>query len=106
MGTSYSDLTNEQLADQVRQNEMDMVTAKFSHSMNQLENTAQLKIARRKIAAAKTEIRRREIEQGLPKASVLNGIVAGNNVGADAAGDSGDDTSFLKGIVDKISGKE
>ncbi len=105
MGTNYSDLTNEQLAAQVRQGEIDMVSAKFSHSMNQLENTAQLKVARRNIAAMKTEIRRREIEQGLSKASVLNGIVAGRNAGA-AAGDSGDDTGFIKGIVDKISGKE
>ena len=105
MGTNYSDLSNEQLADQVRQSEIDLVSDKFSHSMNQLENTAQLKVARRNIAAMKTEIRRREIEQGLPKASMLNGTFAATSVGAGAS-EAGDDSSFLKGIVDKISGKE
>ena len=51
----FTDLTDEQLVHKVLQVERDLVTARFKHSMNQLENTARLRVLRRDIARLQTE---------------------------------------------------
>ena len=38
--------------------ERELVAARFRHSTNQLENTAELRVLRRRIARIKTEVRR------------------------------------------------
>lgn len=89
--------------------ERQYTTAKFQLATNQLEDSSVLKKLRREIARTRTEQRRREIEQSLPKDSLrakhtssYDPSGAADQGGSDEASGGG----FLKGIVDKIGGNE
>lgn len=103
---SHADLTDEQLVHNMLQAERELVTARFKHKTNTLENTSTLRVIRRDIARLRTEARRRELEGSMSKGSLMSthartfstegGVVA-------AAAEKG---GFLSGIVDKLTGKE
>ena len=99
-----NEMTDQQLVDTLGQTERDLVARRFKHSTNQLENTSELRTLRRQIAKLKTEARKREIAQGLPKNGLLNSLRPA------AAATSGGSTSspggFLQGIVDKATSDE
>ncbi|MEN0066331.1 MAG: 50S ribosomal protein L29 [Myxococcota bacterium] len=99
------ELNDEQLVHKMLQTERDLVAARFKHSMNQLENTATLRVMRREIARLQTEARRREKDQGLPKNQLLS-LHAASFGGAEAAPSgeaAGEKGGFLSGIVDRLT---
>lgn len=104
---NYGDLSDEQLVHAVLRTERSLVRARFRHSTNQLENTAELKVLRRQVARMLTEARRREQVQGLGRDALLAGhrgtFRAEGEEQAEAAPEKG---GFLSGIVDKLTGKE
>ena len=99
--------SDQELIHDLLDTERELIGVRMRHSMNQLENTAGLKDLRRTVARIHTEARRREIEQGLRKDTLLHthrqSYVAGGVGEGDAGGDKG---GFLSGIVDKLSGQE
>jgi large subunit ribosomal protein L29 len=103
---AFSDLTDEQLVHRVLQTERDLVTARFKHSMNQLENTARLRVLRRDIARLQTEARSREAAAGLAKNALLSKHSASFGAARPAGGPAAEKGGFLSGIVDKLTGKE
>ncbi len=89
--------------------ERDLVAARFRHSLNQLENTASLRGLRREIARLRTEMRRREREQELPKDSLLHrfrGSFQGESAASGEPAEAGEKGGFLSGIVDRLTGKD
>ncbi len=103
---SYAELSDQELVHRVLQAERDLVSARFKHSMNQLENTASLRHIRRDIARLRTEAREREQSGALPKDALLHQHAAsfGASAGEGAAG--AEKGGFLSGIVDKLTGKD
>lgn len=108
---NYADLntlSDEQLVHAELSLERQLVTARFQHATNQLQDTSQLKKLRRNIARVRTAARGRELEQGLRKNALRDehtstfdpSTVQTEQTGAGASG------GFLKGIVDKIGGSE
>jgi len=98
------EMSDEQLVHRVLQAERDLVAARFRHSMNQLENTATLRVIRRNIARWRTEARRREAEAELPKDTLLGRHARSFGADAAEAGDApAEKGGFLSGIVDKLS---
>jgi hypothetical protein len=76
--------------------------------MNQLENTARLKVLRREIAQLRTEARARELANGLAKDDLIarhRSTFAGVRPAASGAAPA-EKSGFLSGIVDKLTGKE
>lgn len=78
-----------------------LVKARFSHSQNRLENTASIGGIRRDIARIQTEIRRRELAEGLPKRALearhpVDPAEVRTTAGSAAGG------GFLQGVVDKL----
>lgn len=103
---AFQELNDEQLIVKVFEVERALVAARFKHSMNQLENSSELKNLRRDIARLRTEARDREIAQGLAKDSLLSkhsAAAKGSVASSEAIEEKG---GFLKGIVDKISGND
>jgi len=103
------ELSDEALTHQMFEIERTLVAARFQHSMGALENTASLGNLRRQIAQMKQEARSREIERGLPKASLFRLHRGGSQ--PVAAGESGqqeasEEGGFLQGIVDKLTNKD
>ena len=104
----YNDLTDEQLVHKELGLERALLTAKFQHATNQLEDSSQLLKLRREIARVRTAERNREIEQGLRK----NGLRDQHRSSFDASQVEESTTQdaasggFLKGIVDKLGGTE
>jgi len=105
MGT-FSDLSDEQLIHKALQIERDLVTARFKHSMNQLENTARLRVLRREIARIQTEARVRELKAELPKNALLARHQASFGATRGVAPAQPEKGGFLSGIVDKLTGKD
>jgi large subunit ribosomal protein L29 len=107
---TYAEMNDEQLVHRVLQVERDLISARFKHSMNQLENTTRLRVLRREIARLRTEARARELRGGLPKNALLVQHRATFRRAVPAAAESGapsaEKGSFLSGIVDKLTGKE
>jgi len=105
MATNLKDLSNEQLMQNLQERERALVGMRFRLSMNQLENTATIRTVRKDIARIKTEARRREVEGGLAKDGLASGtkLVSSAPAAAPVAAERG---GFLKGIVDKLTGKE
>ena len=99
-----NEMTDQQLVDSLSQTERDLVARRFKHSTNQLENTSELRNLRRTIAKLKTEARKREIAQGLPKNGLLNSIRPA--AAAASEGSSSSAGGFLQGIVDKVASDE
>lgn len=106
--TEIKNLSDEQLVHGMLSRERDLVTARFAHSMNQLENTASLAVIRKDIARMKSEARAREIVAKLGKGALVSkhrGSFTAQKAG-EQAGQSPEKGGFLKGIVDKLSAKE
>lgn len=99
------ELTDKDLVTKVFQVERELVTLRFKHSTNQLENTATLRSLRKEIARLKTEARRREVEQGLAKEALFSKFPPDLSVVEDAP-EAAAKGGFLQGIVDKISGSD
>ena len=107
MSQAIRELSDQQLVFSVLEIEREFIAARFKHSTNQLENTAQLRDMRRKVARLHTEARRREISQGLPKDSLMHQYRRGFGGGeAVAETESPEKGGFLSGIVDKLTAKE
>lgn len=104
---AISEYTDEQLVHRMLQVERDLVSSRFKHSMNQLENTATIGGMRKEIARLKTEAGRRERDTGLTKNALFDRHA--NSFGAskgNVSGASTDKGGFLSGIVDKLTGNE
>lgn len=106
MATSLSSLSNEDLVSRVFAAERQLVAGRFQHSLNQLENTASLGFARKEIARLRTEIRNREAAAGVPKNSFLSTYRVKVVASATSGGGAEENSGFLQGIVDKLSGNE
>lgn len=108
MAESLQSLSDEKLVHDILSREYDLVRARFRHAQNQLENTATLSEIRRDIARMKTEVRSREITQGVSKGSILAGHrkTFGKEGGGQAAQAPAERGGFLKGIVDRLTGNE
>ena len=108
MPTLYADLSDADLVHKVLQTERDLVTARFKHSLNQLENTAKLGVLRRDIARMRTEARTREVKNGLAKGQLLGTHRAtfGGKAASSSEAPAAEKGGFLSGIVDKLTGKE
>jgi large subunit ribosomal protein L29 len=104
MSDSVQSMTNEQLAEGLASSERELVTLRFAHSMNQLENTSRLRVIRKQIARLKTEARTREMAAGLSKGTLERALKGGTPSSVASAG--GERGGFLKGIVDKLSSNE
>jgi large subunit ribosomal protein L29 len=108
MANEVQSLSDEQLVHALLQAERDMVEVRFRHSMGQLENTSVLRQHRRGIARMLTATRKREVDQGLGKNSLMGSHVAsfvarvGNSEAEGGAGEGG----FLSGVVDKVADTE
>jgi len=103
------DVNDGDLAGQIRDAERELVGLRFRHSNSQLENTATLKTVRRKLARLKTEIRARELAQGLGKGSLIAKHGAARTAPAEKATTEqapAERGGFLKGIVDRLTGRE
>jgi large subunit ribosomal protein L29 len=101
-------LSDQELTHQLFRVERELVKARFDHSMGQLENTAALREMRKDIARIKTEARRRELEQDMPKDSLIRqhrSSFVPDSTGAEAAPQE-ERGGFLKGIVDKLKPNE
>jgi len=104
MSDSVKELSNEEIVSGLASKERELVTLRFAHSMNQLENTSKLRVVRKEIARLKTEARSREIAGSLAK-----GSIAASSLGSVKEGTSGGKSErggFLKGIVDKLATNE
>ena len=106
---TMAEFSDEQIVHEVMKSERQLVTLRFQHSMSALENTATITVVRKQIARLKTEARRREIEQGLSKDSLVH-VHSKTFSKADAVGGGvtgiEDGGGFLTGIVDKLTGKD
>lgn len=107
---THTEFNDEQLTHRMFDHERELVTARFALSSGTLENTAHVSVLRKEIARIRTEARRREIEQGLPKGSLIrthrSTWSAGSASGEVEGGDSEEGGGFLKGIVDKLTGND
>ena len=106
MAANMAELTDEALVHTVLQLERELVGARFKHSMNQLENTATLRVIRRNIARLRTEARRREQDAGLGKDSLVHRYRTTFQAGEVVEGADAEKGGLLSGIVDKLTGSE
>jgi large subunit ribosomal protein L29 len=104
------DISDADLVKNINDRERELVTLRFKLSSNQLENTATLKNVRRDLARMKTEVRTREIAQGLNKGSLVarHGVARPSMTAPAGASESAtaERGGFLKGIVDRLTGRE
>lgn len=107
MGAQINDLQDSDLIHTLLASERELIQARMQHSMNQLENTAQLSVLRKNIARMHSEARRREIAQGLNKDTLLHTHRRTFAVdGAEATGTDAEKGGFLAGVVDKLTGND
>jgi large subunit ribosomal protein L29 len=86
-----------------------LIHSRFALKTGQLEDTSQLSKLRKDIARLRTVQREREREQGLASDSLREKYRSSfdPNAGAsEAVTAGGESKGFLKGIVDKVTGKE
>ncbi len=108
MAESVREMSDEQVVHRSVAVERELVETRFRHSMSLLEDTSTLRRMRRGMAGLKTDVRRREIEQGLAKGA----LEAKHRTTYGITGPTGDTSAsqekggFLKGIVDKLTGTE
>ena len=103
----FTDFSDEQIVHRMLEVERELVTSRFKHSMNQLENTASIGGLRKEIAQLKTEAGRREQAAGISKNALFDRHAKsfGGATGAASAAPA-DKGGFLSGIVDKLTGNE
>lgn len=100
-------LTDEQLVHEELRIERAIIAARFRHGTGQLDDTSQFRKLRKDVARLRTVQREREVAQALPSDTLRNRHRGSfKPEAAPAAGGEGTSSGFLKGIVDKISGKE
>ena len=95
------ELSDEQLVHQELLVERQLIDARFQKQMGTLENTAVFSGFRKDIARLRTEQRRREKEQELPKNAFRSKYSGGFNYDADNASSPASE-GFLKGISEKL----
>ncbi len=105
MANGFQDKSDAELVSTLFTRERELVGARFKHSTGQLENTASVGGLRRQIARIKTELRARELTQGLGR----DGLIAAHRGASD--GGPSDQVNparggFLAGIVDKVSSND
>jgi ribosomal protein L29 len=106
MGT-YENLSDEQVVHAALSREREMVAARFQHSQNSLDNTAELGGIRKEIARLKTEARTRELAHDLGKGELFQKYRGTYKLGeAPVVEEAPKKGGFLSGIVDKLTGKE
>lgn len=103
---AHTEKSDVELIHELFDTERALIAARMRHSMNQLENTSQLKELRRDIARMQTEARRRELAQGLKKDALIHEHRQSYTAGANSDQADADKGGFLSGIVDKLSGQE
>jgi len=106
---NYADLTDlndEQLVHTELNLEHQLITARFQHATNQLQDTSTLKKLRRDIARVRTAARGRELEQGLRKNALRDAHSTSFTPSVEAGAEGGAAGGFLKGVVDKLGGSE
>ncbi len=103
---TINDYSDEQLVHRMLEVERDLVSARFKHSMNQLENTAAIGVMRKEIARLKTEAGRREREGGLEKNALFDRHAKSFGASEGSSSVSTDKGGFLSGIVDKLTGND
>jgi ribosomal protein L29 len=107
MEQGINGMTDVELIHSLLDTERELIGSRIRHSMNQLENTAGLKVLRKSIAQFHTEARRREIDQGLRKDTLLHAHRRSYQAGTASAGEGdAEKGGFLSGIVDKLSAQE
>lgn len=102
-------LDDQQLVHSELRLERDLIHARFALKTGQLDDTSQLAKIRKDIARLRTVQRERERDQGLPSDFLREKFRSSFDPKAQAAvPDEADGGSkgFLKGIVDKVTGKE
>ena len=102
-------LGDQQLVQEELRLERDLIHARFAHKTGQLEDTSRLRKLRKDIARLRTVQREREREQGLPNDFLREKHRSSFDPKAQAAAPeeaAGKSKGFLKGIVDKVTGKE
>jgi ribosomal protein L29 len=101
------EMTDVELIHTLMDTERELVGVRMRHSMNQLENTSTLAVLRKNIAQMHTEARRRELEQGMKKDTLLHTHrQTYSSDTAAAAEDGAEKGGFLSGIVDKLTATE
>ena len=101
---TFTGLDDAALVRELALRERELVRMRFQLASSRLQNTSVLSQARKDIARIHTEIRRREIAAGLPKAALaakhhvdLRTLAGVKPAAAAATG------GFLQGVVDKIA---
>ncbi|MBA2319630.1 MAG: 50S ribosomal protein L29 [Deltaproteobacteria bacterium] len=98
---------NETLVASLGQTERELVQARLDLSIGRLENTARIRVLRKKYARISTKLRQAEIADNLAKGSLatqarISASPTEAPVETPAVEARG---GFLKGIVDRLSGK-
>lgn len=102
MADSINTLDDAALVTELARKERALVQARFSLSMNRLEDTSSLRVMRRDVARIKTELRRRELAEGLSKDT----LIARHKVDPSTLGDGDGGAAsggLLSGVVDKLT---
>lgn len=99
--TEITELSDEQLVHQELTIERQIVDARFQKQMGTLENTAVFSGFRKDIARLRTEQRRREKQNNLPKNS-FRSKYSGSFTHTVDQSSSTESEGFLKGISDKL----
>jgi ribosomal protein L29 len=95
-------LSDEQLVHQEFTIERQIIDSRFAKQMGTMEDTSVFAGFRKSIARLRTEQRRREIEQGIPKDSFRAKYRSTFSHTASSIA-SGSSEGFLKGISDKLN---
>ena len=96
------ELSDEQLVHQELTIERQIIDSRFAKQMGTLEDTSVFAGFRKTIARLRTEQRRREKEQGIPKDSFRSKFRGSFAHSSDSAS-AGSSEGFLKGISDKLN---
>ncbi len=104
-------LSDEQLVHEELRIERAILQARFQKATGQLDDTSQSRKLRKDVARLRTEQRSREIAQGLATDTLRNRFRGSfdpstGEVTPAQAGETGAASGFLRGIVDKIKGKD
>ncbi|MGC6491671.1 MAG: 50S ribosomal protein L29 [Myxococcota bacterium] len=101
MSSNLQESSDLELVTALMQGQFDLVRTRFKHAAGALENTSELRRLRRGIARVQTELRRRELAQGMSKDALLLTHRADVVIEREQAA-SEDSSGFLEGLVDKL----
>lgn len=101
-------LTDEQLVQAEVRAERELVQQNLKHRANRLDDSSKLRKTRKDIARLQTLQRQREMAAGLKKGALKanHKVVATEPAQAEAPAEPAASKGFLKGIVDKLAGRE